>query len=101
MHRDPRYFPNPDTFDPTRWLDPETYHNLEKCLIPFSRGSRMCLGMPLAYCELYCTLGTFFRRFENLEVFDVGPEDLVYEDFFSSYHPLSARKLHVVGARQH
>lgn len=35
----------------------------------------MC-GMPLAYCELYVTLGTLFRRFDSLRVFQAKPEDL-------------------------
>ncbi len=50
----------------------------------------------LAYCELYLTLGTFFRRFEKLSVYKTGREDLVYDDFFSSYHPNNARRFHVV-----
>lgn len=51
----------------------------------------------LAYCELYVTLGTLFRRFDNLKVYNTGPEDLVYDDYFSTYHPVDARKFHVVG----
>jgi hypothetical protein len=51
----------------------------------------------LAYCELYVTLGTLFRRFDKLKVYKTRPEDLVYDDYFSSYHPVDARKLHVVG----
>ena len=51
----------------------------------------------LAYCELYVTLGMLFRRFGDLEVYNTGPEDLVYDDYFSSYHPVDARKFHVVG----
>jgi hypothetical protein len=51
----------------------------------------------LAYCELYVTLGTLFRRFDKLDVHNTGPEDLVYDDYFSSYHPVHARKFHVVG----
>jgi hypothetical protein len=50
----------------------------------------------LAYCELYVTLGTLFRRFDKLKVYNTGPEDLVYDDYFSSYHPVDARKFHVI-----
>ena len=52
--------------------------------------------MPLAYCELYVTLGRFFRRFQHLKVHDTKREDMVYDDYFSSYHPLDAKRLHVV-----
>lgn len=44
QHRDPVIFPKPMEFIPERWLKdvtPEMQHNF----IPFSRGSRYCLGM--------------------------------------------------------
>jgi len=97
MHRDPKVFPDPDKFEPARWLDPVNARKCEKNLVAFGRGSRICLGLTLAYAEIYCTLGTFFRRFEDLEVYETGPEDLVYDDFLSSHHPPTARKFHVVG----
>jgi cytochrome P450 len=95
MHQDENTFPDPKKYDPERWLNPEAVKQLEKYVVPFSRGSRSCLGMNLAYEELYVTLGTFFRRFDNLVVDGTGPEDLVYEDYFNMYHPIGARKLHV------
>ena len=44
------------------------------------------LRFSLAYCEMYLTLGTLFRRFHNLKVYKTTPADLEYDDFFSSYH---------------
>ena len=49
----------------------------------------------LAYCELYVTVGTLFRRFPKLKGNKLSAEDLVYDDYFSSYNPLSAKKFHV------
>src|SRR5436190_2662816 len=46
MHRNEDIFPNPDKFDPSRWLDPAVARVLNKHLVPFSRGQRQCLGMP-------------------------------------------------------
>lgn len=54
----------------------------------------------LAYCELYVTPSTLFRRFENLKANKISPEDLVYDDYFSSYHPLKAEKFHVSAAME-
>jgi hypothetical protein len=45
---------------------------------------------------LYVTLGTLFRRFENLRAFDVGPEDMAYVDYFSAFHPKGSRAFKVV-----
>ncbi|KAF2116138.1 cytochrome P450 [Lophiotrema nucula] len=61
----PTTFPNPFTFDPTRWLcDPETYNIRERQMQSFSRGSRSCIGINLAYATLHLTVAHFFRRFE-------------------------------------
>jgi len=81
---------------PARWTDPDALRVREKCLVSFSRGSRACIGQNLAMCELYVTLGTLFRRFEDLKPFDVGPEDMTYGDYFSAFHPKGARAFRVV-----
>jgi len=56
----------------------------------------MCIGQPLALCELYVSIGQIFRKFENLTPIDVGPEDMVYEDYFGAFHPENARKFRVL-----
>lgn len=94
MHRDPTVFPDPMRFDPQRWLvSTEESQRLLRNMVPFGRGSRQCVGMPLAYAELYIALGTFFRRFERgVRVWKTTPETMGdFEDFFSSYHPYSRR----------
>jgi cytochrome P450 len=45
MHHNPDLFPDPDTFDPGRWLEPVTSKRLEKYLVSFGRGATMCVGM--------------------------------------------------------
>jgi cytochrome P450 len=99
MHRDPTAFPDPDRFDPERWLDsdPSAVRLRERYLVPFSRGSRMCIGQALAMCELYVTIGTLFRRFGDLEgPTEFGPEDLLFEDYLSLFHPVGSRKFTVM-----
>jgi cytochrome P450 len=79
MHNDPSIFENPEEFRPQRWLDNP---KLEKYLAPFSKGSRACLGINLAYSEIYCTLAVLFRRFE-LELFETSHEDVALaHEFF-------------------
>ncbi|KAK3628623.1 hypothetical protein LTR56_002010 [Elasticomyces elasticus] len=68
QHRDPTLFPKGDTFDPERWLGPDTA-KLERYLVNFSKGTRNCLGLNLAKAEIYMTLAAIFRRFE-LELFE-------------------------------
>ncbi|KAK6501991.1 hypothetical protein TWF481_009809 [Arthrobotrys musiformis] len=62
-HTNPTVFPDPFKWDPTRWLVEDT-REMERHFIPFSRGSRICIGMHLAEAELSVALGRFVRRFE-------------------------------------
>jgi cytochrome P450 len=97
MHRDPIAFPDPDRFDPTRWTVKDEFSSWrERCLVSFSSGSRACIGQELAKVELYCTIAAIFRRFNNLEAWNVGPEDVVYEDYFAALHPKTARRFQVI-----
>lgn len=67
-------FENPLEFRPERWLaDNPDLPRLNKYYIPFSRGSRMCIGINLAYAELYLVLSSLFRRFD-MELFETSFE---------------------------
>ncbi|KAI9459866.1 putative P450 monooxygenase [Lactarius psammicola] len=61
--RSPAVFPDPDAFIPNRWLgeDAKTY---DASLVSFSKGPRSCIGINLAYCELYFVIANIFRRFD-------------------------------------
>ncbi|KAG0650114.1 Cytochrome P450 monooxygenase yanH [Hyphodiscus hymeniophilus] len=61
VHNSETIFKNPRDFDPTRWLEDAS---LDKWLVPFSKGPRMCLGQNLAYCELYLAFASIFRKFD-------------------------------------
>ncbi|KAK6349522.1 hypothetical protein TWF696_005807 [Orbilia brochopaga] len=63
MHNNPDAYPDPQKFDPERWLSTNSSSIEEKYLVPFSKGSRSCVGRNLAYANLYTTLALLFRRF--------------------------------------
>jgi len=45
MHKDPNYFPDPELFNPDRWLDSKSKANRNPfAYIPFSAGLRNCIG---------------------------------------------------------
>ena len=96
MHRNKEAFPEPDKFDPWRWIDQpaDVLRLREKCFVPFGRGSRSCLGQNLAACELFVALGTLFRRFETLETPTV--EDMSYVDYFNIFHAAEVPPLKTV-----
>lgn len=64
MHRDPRYFPEADRFDPDRWL-PERAQKLPKfAYFPFGGGPRQCIGAAFAMMEATLLLATIAQRFQ-------------------------------------
>ncbi|KAG7092152.1 hypothetical protein E1B28_008521 [Marasmius oreades] len=58
VHTNPSIFPDSHEFIPERWLD---NRELEKYLVAFSQGTRLCLGINLTWCELYLLFGNIFR----------------------------------------
>ena len=68
-------FPDPFSFSPDRWLQGEESKRLDKYMVSFSKGSRRCIGIHLAYAELYIALGTIFRRF-RLELHETTRRDV-------------------------
>ncbi len=63
MHRDPRYYEEPERFNPERWAN-----GLEKRLpkfayFPFGGGPRLCIGAPFAMMEAVLLLATIAQRF--------------------------------------
>lgn len=50
--RDRSAFPEPDSFLPNRWLSSDQTPEQKLLSMPFSRGSRACLGKNLALLEL-------------------------------------------------
>ena len=45
MHTNENVFPNPERFDPERWVDPTERMRLDKFMVAFSKGTRNCLGI--------------------------------------------------------
>ncbi|MCJ1329047.1 hypothetical protein MMC10_005724 [Thelotrema lepadinum] len=67
IHENPSLFPDPMGFKPERWLGEEG-KKLQHYLVAFSRGSRGCVGINLAWAEMYMGLAGVFRSVG----FDVG-----------------------------
>ena len=101
LHRHPDIFPDPDSFKPERWLglEPAVRQKMRAYLNNFGRSSRQCVGMRLAYAELYLTLGYVFRRLgRKLEVVDTLYErDIKFvQDYFIPASSKESRGVRVV-----
>ncbi|MBA3403703.1 MAG: cytochrome P450, partial [Gemmatimonadaceae bacterium] len=51
MHRDPRYFPDPERFDPERWTPEAQAQRPKFSYFPFGGGTRVCIGEQFAWME--------------------------------------------------
>ncbi|MBK8068621.1 MAG: cytochrome P450 [Rhodanobacteraceae bacterium] len=77
MHRDERYFANPEKFAPERFL-PDAPAIPRGAFMPFGAGPRFCLGQQFASVEMALIAGHLVRHFElALESGDQLPEPFV------------------------
>ncbi|PVH72518.1 putative P450 monooxygenase [Cadophora sp. DSE1049] len=84
LSRLPDIYPSPNEFRPERFLENP---KLKQYQLTFSRGTRMCLGINLAYQEMYIILAGLFGKFDvwdgtgeqnslTLELFKTTREDV-------------------------
>ena len=72
IHRDPRYWPEPNDFIPERWLveEGDQLYPLKGVYRPFEFGPRNCIGQELAMLELKLVLIMTAREFEIKSAYD-------------------------------
>jgi cytochrome P450 len=63
MQHDARWFPEPDTFDPDRWLDERRERVPKYAYLPFGTGPRSCVGEQFAWAEAVTALAVIASRF--------------------------------------
>jgi cytochrome P450 len=97
----PDLFPDPHDFRPERWLPSQREEkssgatSLQRYFIPFSRGARMCIGINLAYAELYLTTAMVFSQFD-FELHDTSRKDVqLNHDFFVGMPYLESKGVRV------
>jgi cytochrome P450 len=62
MHRDPRWFPEPDRFDPERFSPERQAERPKFAYFPFGGGPRVCIGEQFAWMEGVIVLATIAQR---------------------------------------
>ena len=64
LHRDPEIWPEPDRFDPDRFLSEHVRARPAHAYKPFGTGERACIGRQFALHEAVIVLATLLHRFE-------------------------------------
>jgi len=81
-HHDEEVWPSSHSFIPDRWLDENMQRrkDLERCQLSFSKGSRGCLGMNLALCELHLVLAALtIRVLPHMRLYETTEFDVRYD----------------------
>ena len=62
--RDPRWFPDPESFDPERFLSPHIDEIPSGAYFPFGAGPRVCIGQSFAMTEMALIAATILQACE-------------------------------------
>lgn len=81
VHANKIIFRNPLVFDPERWLGDEGRER-RRFQFAFGRGGRICLGIEMAYAELYLLTAALVRQFD-MELWETEEKDVAA--FFHDY----------------
>ncbi|MCB9793969.1 MAG: cytochrome P450 [Alphaproteobacteria bacterium] len=90
VHRDPRWFEDPEDFRPERWTSAFKSGLPTFAWFPFGGGPRVCVGASFAMVEMTLTLAAILRRW-RFELEDSGPLKLVAATTARPTEPVNAR----------
>lgn len=92
IHHDPRWWPDPEDFDPTRFLGGGD--RPRSAYLPFGGGRRICIGQSFALMEMVLVAAIMSQRF----VFDLTPGHPVEPEATMTLRP--RRGVQVIGRRR-
>lgn len=93
IHHDPRWWPDPETFDPTRFCPPDK-DRPRSAYLPFGGGRRICIGQSFALMEMVLMAAIMSQRF----TFELCPDDPVELEATLTLRP--KRGVHVTASRR-
>lgn len=90
IHHDERWWPDPEVFDPTRFIGDAAKNRPRSAYLPFGGGRRICIGQSFALMEMVLMAAIMSQKF----TFDVCPDNPVELEATLTLRPKHG--LHVV-----
>jgi len=90
IHMSPEHYAEPNEFQPERWIG----NISDKYLVAFSKGARGCVGINLAWCQLYLVLATLIRTMRMEYPTKLNDSKIKWKDCFQPLYngrPLQVR----------
>jgi cytochrome P450 len=94
IHHDERWWPNPEVFDPNRFIGDAAKDRPRSAYLPFGGGRRVCIGQSFALMEMVLMAAIMSQRF----TFDVLPDHPVELEATLTLRP--KRGVHVIARRR-
>ncbi|XP_069702404.1 probable cytochrome P450 6a13 [Periplaneta americana] len=81
LHYDPKYYPEPERFDPERFSDREKSRRPQYTYLPFGEGPRICIGMRFGLMQTKVGLISLLSSYV-VHVSEKTPVPLVFDNTF-------------------
>ena len=85
MHYNPKYFPEPEMFQPERFLKSNESKIVPFSYIPFGGGPRVCIGQRFAMIEMKIAMAKLLAKFKIVATPATSMDVLKGDTFLFSY----------------